>query len=259
MPDTGTLLPPSNSSNRAAMDATRTVEEASSIPVAESERQAEGSLPAKDIQTTSNAEAPNQEATSATINDCPGDIVGPNGKEIEYGTNLHYEAGKSYPILSTNTPQQRRKQAVLRLAQSKAYAELIEERLVHLEKVLAELQPKVYFEQNFNDRLKHLERIHSKDKLVSDSEERKTKSEPAHQRAVQPNPEEMGPVKETDSVEARDQLRILCQMVDIYLRPKVILHKGLNPDTAKVAFHEWWYVFRPGTEVRTRDASQIQL
>lgn len=69
----------------------------------------------------------------------------------------------------------------------------------------------------------------------------------------------MGPVKETDSVEARDQLRILCQMVDLFLRSKVILHKGLDPNTAKVAFHELWYVFRPGTEVRTRDVSRIQV
>lgn len=140
MTDTGTLLPSSKASNMAAMDVT--VGKASPDPVTESEKQAEGSPPVKDIQITSNAEAPNQQATNATISDCPGDILGPDGKDIEYGTNLHYEAGKSYPILSSNTPQQRRKQAVLRLAQSKAYAELIEERLVHLEKVLAELQPK---------------------------------------------------------------------------------------------------------------------
>lgn len=72
--------------------------------------------------------------------DCPGDVLDPWDDRVQYGTDLHYEAGQ-FISLSTNTPQQRRKQAKLRLAQSKAYAEIIEERLILLEKSVADLQP----------------------------------------------------------------------------------------------------------------------
>lgn len=74
------------------------------------------------------------------IIDCPDDVLEAAGERIEYGTNLYYESG-NFPSLSSNTPQQRRKQAVMRLAQSKAYAELIEERILLLEKSVADLQP----------------------------------------------------------------------------------------------------------------------
>lgn len=48
-------------------------------------------------------------------------------------------------------------------------------------------------------------------------------------------------------------------MVETYLEPQIQLHRGLDTDSPKVGFHELWYIFKPGCEVRTRDASPIQL
>lgn len=110
------------------------------------ESDAAGNRPAKQAQVPLAAQettaAGDTEATKEAVKniDCPGDVLAPRDDDIEYGTDLYYEA-KGLMILSNSTPQQRRKKAVLRLAQSKAYAELIEERLIILEKSVADLQP----------------------------------------------------------------------------------------------------------------------
>lgn len=93
---------------------------------------------------------------------------------------------------------------------------------------------------------------------VADSEHGTGKSEPASKIIAERQEEEFGPVKEMESVDAMGQLRVLCQMMDTFLQPQILLHGCLNADTPKVGFHELWYIFRPGCEVRTRDAHQIQ-
>ncbi|KAK8137257.1 hypothetical protein PG984_005197 [Apiospora sp. TS-2023a] len=323
--------------------------------------------------------------------DCPDDVLHPGGLMVQPGSNLHYEA-HGYMTLSKTTPQQRRKQAVLRLAQSKAYAELIEERIMLLEKSVAGLQSKdgktlavtedeneiapkthaeinvmewgefratfmfgpinrghrpewdstrrsvieilrdepslskisissdnepnthsritrqgthpvtfephqirlrsklllqilneitgcnttlgqwkhkllflrpfkllVYFQDKLKDRLCSLERLHSTDYVHDGSEHCKVNNQSSHEISHEVTHRPAGPVKETESVEARDQLKLLCETVDTYLQPQTLLHGPLSAESPKVEFHELWYIFRPGCEVRTRDPCQIQV
>lgn len=62
-----------------------------------------------------------------------------------------------------------------------------------------------------------------------------------------------------DSKEARDHLRLLCDVLDTYLQPKIAMRDLLNPRLQQVSFDDLWYLFKPGDEVRTPGKNQIQL
>lgn len=68
-----------------------------------------------------------------------------------------------------------------------------------------------------------------------------------------------GPIKETQSSEARDHLRLLCSVIDNNLGPQIQLRWNLGPDMSKITFGGLWYIFKPGCEVRTPGKTQIQL
>ena len=67
------------------------------------------------------------------------------------------------------------------------------------------------------------------------------------------------PPKETQSLEALQQLKLLCQVMDDYLGRQIELQKSLDHNVRKVTFNDLWYIFKPGYEVRTPGDSQIQL
>ncbi|KAL4947647.1 hypothetical protein BDW69DRAFT_109890 [Aspergillus filifer] len=67
-----------------------------------------------------------------------------------------------------------------------------------------------------------------------------------------------GPANITETRNARDQLRLLCTLIDQHFKPQIELLRNLNPGSSTVTFHNLWYIFKPGYEVRTR-SSRIQL
>ncbi|KAI0544468.1 P-loop containing nucleoside triphosphate hydrolase protein [Xylaria curta] len=72
-------------------------------------------------------------------------------------------------------------------------------------------------------------------------------------------PPKEGPPKETETVEARDSLRLLCSVLDQYLQPKVNFRFGSSQVPSTITFEDLWYLFKAGDEVRTTGKDQIQL
>lgn len=78
--------------------------------------------------------------------------------------------------------------------------------------------------------------------------------------ATQPGAiEKAFPLKETRSLEALQQLKLLCQVMDDHLGRQIELQESLDHNVRKVTFNDLWYIFKPGYEVRTPGDSQIQL
>lgn len=79
-------------------------------------------------------------------------------------------------------------------------------------------------------------------------------------RATQPGAiEQAFPPKETQSLEALQQLKLLCQVMDDSLGRQIELQESLDHDVKKVTFNDLWYIFKPGYEVRTPGDAQIQV
>lgn len=78
--------------------------------------------------------------------------------------------------------------------------------------------------------------------------------------ATQPSAIERAfPPRETQSLEALQQLKLLCQVMDDSLGRQIKLQESLDHNVRKVTFNDLWYIFKPGYEVRTPGDSQIQL
>lgn len=69
----------------------------------------------------------------------------------------------------------------------------------------------------------------------------------------------MLPPRETETDEARACLRLLCEVLDKWLQPKIKLYSTPDSSLSVVSFDDLWYVFKPGAEVRTTGRGQIQL
>ncbi|RWA06679.1 hypothetical protein EKO27_g8426 [Xylaria grammica] len=78
-----------------------------------------------------------------------------------------------------------------------------------------------------------------------------------------PNDKQAGTVmfapNETETEEARECLKLLCDVLEKWLQPKIILYATPNLCLSMICFDDLWYVFKPGAEVRTRGKGQIQL
>jgi len=73
------------------------------------------------------------------------------------------------------------------------------------------------------------------------------------------SPNAVGPKPETHTEQARDELRLLIKIIDTHLSRQINLHVGLNHEAGKVRFRDLWHIFKPGYEIRSHGASQIQL
>jgi hypothetical protein len=62
-----------------------------------------------------------------------------------------------------------------------------------------------------------------------------------------------------EAEEAREHLRVLCDVIKTYLQPQLQLQQGLTADVPKVSFDDLWYLYKPGYEIRTSGSKQIQL
>ncbi|KAI0452523.1 hypothetical protein F5B21DRAFT_506222 [Xylaria acuta] len=115
----------------------------------------------------------------------------------------------------------------------------------------------VHFERIIEDHIRNMELANSNDDV---NQTRPTNEESPELIASERPTEKIAfPVKETQSIPALQQLKLLRSLLDEYLDRPVQLQRGINPYVTKVTFGELWYMFKPGYEVRTPGESQIQL
>lgn len=69
----------------------------------------------------------------------------------------------------------------------------------------------------------------------------------------------VGPKPETHTEQARDELRLLLKVIDAHLCRQIALRDRLSPEVGRVKFVDLWHIFKPGYEIRSPGASQIQL
>ena len=64
---------------------------------------------------------------------------------------------------------------------------------------------------------------------------------------------------DTHTQQARDELRLLLKVIDAHLCRQIALHDSLSPEAVRVKFADLWHIFKPGYEIRSPGALQIQL
>ncbi|KAJ5730318.1 uncharacterized protein N7483_004826 [Penicillium malachiteum] len=112
----------------------------------------------------------------------------------------------------------------------------------------------VTYAPQLREELRKLDKVHKKD-VNPDSRGSRNIS----QTYKEPPPKrEIGPEKLTQTSEARDNLRLLCDLIDHHFKSQVGLAQSLNPEMGKVTFRDLWHIFKPGSEVCT-GGSRIQL
>ncbi|KAI1770757.1 P-loop containing nucleoside triphosphate hydrolase protein [Hypoxylon cercidicola] len=117
--------------------------------------------------------------------------------------------------------------------------------------ILVFLKPFKLLVTHAQDLRNHLERLQKKP-LGSEEDQVRTDAIQSAERPV------VYPAPETEADEAQSHLRLLCEMIDEYLQPKLKRFQTKSISST-VSFDDLWYLFRTGDEVVTTGASQIQL
>ncbi|KAI1740315.1 hypothetical protein F4680DRAFT_116087 [Xylaria scruposa] len=117
----------------------------------------------------------------------------------------------------------------------------------------------VHFEKEIRSSIQKMELANSNYDPDVDKNRAADEANPGPMAGRRPTIDVPFPVRETHSLLALKELKLLETLFDGCLSRPVQLQRGVSSNITNVTFSELWYIFKPGYEVRTTGESQVQL